>query len=229
MLARFATLLLALVLPAGTAHADKFYFGAEEDGDNKHGNAGLYVEGVLLRTLENGDYVIRVQGGEVTLPKDMVQKIVQDGLTVGQIEQRERDNAEALAAANARRAEDRQVRVAEASARVESNRSVEPPQPLHLLVDFRSLMPNYVFKQYDPVLRRANLGGVRNVIDAFLDAGDHNGRRDLEVVVDFQGLMRGLRFKTFNPVIDRLEMVDLKLVVEDYLRREVLRAAHRHE
>ena len=35
-------------------------------------------------------------------------------------------------------------------------------------VDFQGLLPNYIFKAYDPVLRRANLSGLATVVREYL-------------------------------------------------------------
>ena len=115
---------------APTASADKFYFGPEPE-TAVEGAAPNYIEGVLLR--EEGDmYVIRVEGGEMTIAKSLVTKIERDELTAEALTQREGDKQAQLAEANAQRRQMlqparvahmeriREVRAAEASARREA-------------------------------------------------------------------------------------------------------------
>ncbi len=95
-------LTLGICTPAA---ADRFHFSAPDAEEMQQ----RIIEGVLLKE-ENGNYVIRVEGGEITVPKSTVQKIEKDGLTVAKLEEREKNAREALAQANlereaARRAE----------------------------------------------------------------------------------------------------------------------------
>jgi hypothetical protein len=150
--------------------ADKFYFGAPADAEKTQGNAAQYVEGVLLRE-ENGNYVIRVEGGEITLAKSMVTKIEKDALTVADLEKREKAAAEKLAAANKTRKE---WQAAEADAKrseaqaAEATAAKQAPRAVDVVVDFQGLLPNYRFKTFDPVLDRVNLQGLQQVIEAYL-------------------------------------------------------------
>ena len=174
-LARLATLGLCAALLAPSAHADKFYFStAEEDQALPEGSQPSYLEGVLLREEENR-YVIRVEGGEVQIPKAQVKRIEKDGLTVEQLADREDAAKERLAAANRARDE---VGVAEASARgsarateaaARSNaQEATADRMVNIVVDFQRLLPDYTFRTYDPVLRRANFSGLAQVIENYL-------------------------------------------------------------
>lgn len=132
-----AAVLSSLTL-APSAHADRFYLGSQEDVDRmtaEEGSEPDVVEGVLLK--EEGDnYVIRVEGGEITIPKAMVFKVDKDDLSVADLEGRENDAVGRLAEANAARQEMQAValseklasysnlRAAEAAARAEEARAV---------------------------------------------------------------------------------------------------------
>lgn len=113
--ARYLLPALALCALSPAAFADRFYFGTEDAAEKMVEGEPDYLEGVLLKE-EDGFYVIRVQGGEVRVPKASVRKIEKDGLTADAIAEREKADAEYLAEANALRS---QMIVAEASARRE--------------------------------------------------------------------------------------------------------------
>lgn len=170
---RIALLSLGLALLAPSASADKFYFGKKETAEKLQAGSPDVVEGVLLRE-ENGIYVIRVEGGEIHVPKDSIYRIEKDDLTVAAIEQRERAARERLARADEER---RRFLVAEASRRAEAVRPAEAAarreaggeRELRIVVDFQGLLPNYRFRApYDPVLHRVNLGGLARVVEAYL-------------------------------------------------------------
>jgi hypothetical protein len=157
----------ALLALAPAARADKFYFTtADEDAKASEGSSASFVEGVLLKE-ESGFYFVRVEGGEIQLPKASVVRIEKDGLTVAQLEERERAAAERLAAANRDR---RDVQAAEASTRKEAAEAAAPaPQrELQVVVDFQGLIPNFRFKTFDPILDRVNLDGLARVVEAYL-------------------------------------------------------------
>lgn len=149
--------LVALTL-APAAFADKFYFGSPDAAARMAAGDADVVEGVLLRE-ENGNYVIRVEGGELTVPKAMVYKVEKDGLTIANLEKLEGEIRASLTAANearvaaqradaaARMAELREVRAAEASLRA-SEDAAAPASEAGAI--------------YDPILHRATelgLGG----------------------------------------------------------------------
>ena len=115
MLLRTLAGALACALLTPTASADRFYLGSEAE-DAKMVNGGTFIEGVLLRAV-NGSYVVRVEGGEITLARSQVYKIEKDGLTVEDLERREKARAQQLADANTRRVEAQAV---EASAQREA-------------------------------------------------------------------------------------------------------------
>jgi hypothetical protein len=110
MLPRLAALCVACLALPQIASADRFYFGSAETEEKMVAGTPDYVEGVLLRK-EEGNLVIRVQGGEISVPESSVYKIEADALTVDAIAQREKDAAPRLAEANERR---REVQAAEA-------------------------------------------------------------------------------------------------------------------
>lgn len=170
---RIALLSLGLSVLAPSVSADKFYFGTAQEAEKLQAGTPDVVEGVLLRE-ENGTYVIRVEGGEIHVPKDSIYKIEKDDLTVAAIEQRERASRERLARADEER---RRLLAAEASRRVEgvhpaeaaTRRGAEPEREIRIVVDFQGLLPNYRFRApYDPVLHRANLSGLARVVEAYL-------------------------------------------------------------
>jgi len=88
------------------------------------------------------------------------------------IETQEKGRATAVAAAETRR---REVQAAEASVRRDTARAGPQPKPseersLLIEVDFQNLLPGYTFRTFDPVLGRANLSGLRQVIEDYLRA-----------------------------------------------------------
>ncbi|MGE0142377.1 MAG: hypothetical protein AB7I19_03885 [Planctomycetota bacterium] len=94
----FLPALLALAI-APAASADRFYLGtAETAAKFTHGNPD-FIQGVLLSETAT-EYVIRVEGGEVTLAKSAVWKVEADGLTAETLQKIEADKAPELARAN---------------------------------------------------------------------------------------------------------------------------------
>lgn len=166
MLHTACTAILFLAL-TNALKADKFYFDTPEDIAATKGNTeGRMIEGVLLS--ETGEtYTVRVAGGQMVITKSLVKRHVEDALTVAQIETRETEQADATARAETHR---RQVQVAEASARRSSAPKTRPApkQDLLIRIDFHNLLPGYTFRAYDPVLRRANLSGLRQVVEDYL-------------------------------------------------------------
>ena len=140
-----AHVLLALAL--GTpALADKFHF-SPPDADAMR--ARILV-GVLIEETDS-DYVIRVEGGQVTLPKSLVTKVERDGLTVAQLEGRERDSREALAQANQRRIASQR---AAAAVLETSRRETLAAEASASRENVDTATPTYV-EVYDPVLHRS--------------------------------------------------------------------------
>lgn len=149
----FSTFLLLSVL-TGVGQPDKFWL---DDGPAKAGGEPLplrVVEGVLLDE-DATSYHLRVEGGEVWLPKNQVVKVEKDGLTTAQIEQKERAAAEQRARAQAARA-------AEAAAAMRGHATeaaatpapTEPPAaPAPLTPAIEPAPPTVVpTAHYDPVL-----------------------------------------------------------------------------
>lgn len=161
---------LAIAGLTASAKADRFHFVTPADAKKIEGNAPSYVDGVLLRE-ENGNYVIRVDGGEITIPKASVKEIEKTALTVADLEKGEKDARERLADLNKRRT---QVQAAEAAARRseaqarEAAAAQEAPKEIRIVVDFQGLLPSYQFRAYDPVLHRVNLQGLAAVVEAYL-------------------------------------------------------------
>lgn len=167
---RTSLILLALAAPA---NADRFHLDTAEERAkyDSDGNGGdRVIDGVIVSEDED-NYNLRVVGGELVLAKSAVVEIERNSLDVAAIERMEQEQADALAAAESSRQE---LRAVEASARREAilNRRIEPipEESLLIEVDFQGLLPGYTFRTYDPVIRRANLTGLRQVIEDFLRA-----------------------------------------------------------
>jgi hypothetical protein len=161
----FLALLSASLALASIARADRFYFGSADRESKMDKDAADYIEGVLL-SKDGGLLQIRVVGGTITVPESSVYKIEPTALTENDIAGRERDRAEALAAADVRR---RELRADEAE-RWQQRLQVQPPEQreLTIVIDLQGLLPNYVFKVLDPVLQRADLSGLAWVIESYL-------------------------------------------------------------
>ena len=150
--------------------ATKYHLADEKESKETVGNAeGRVIEGVLLKE-DATTYTIRIVGGEITIAKSSVKRTEEDGMTVAKIETMEKDRGAAVAAAETQR---RQVQAAEASARRNVAEPATQPaapeeQSLLIEVDFQDLLPGYTFRTFDPVLGRANLTGLRQVIEDFL-------------------------------------------------------------
>lgn len=171
MMTRLITASLAVFCLTAPAAADKFYLGSEEDAKKAaEGSVPNTIEGVLLKE-EDGQYVVRVEGGEIRLAKSDVYKVEKDALTVADLEQRESEARTRLAEANTRRAE---VQAAEASATREAREAsaqsqAQMPETIVINVDFQGLLPTYRFRSgYDPVLHRVDLGGLETAVEDYL-------------------------------------------------------------
>lgn len=166
MMLRLSLAALATLAFHRPALADKFHFGPADDAKKMQAGTPQIVEGVLLKE-ENGMLEIRVEGGTITLAKAMVTKIEKDGLTVADLEKREKDTRDKLALADRKRGE---IQAAEASARrSEAPAEAAPQKELRIVVDFQGMLPNYTFKSsFDPVLDRVNLGGLAPLVETYL-------------------------------------------------------------
>lgn len=236
---------LALVAFSQPARADKFYVGSEDDAKKTVGNAadGNFIEGVLLKDdTENKVYVIRVLGGEITIAKDLVRKIDKDGLTVAQLEAKEKARAGDLAQANANR---RQLQAAEASARreaqaVEASSRRERPRTLQINVDFQGILGQFrtggrAIRPFDPVINRANLTGLAAIVDDFTRnvMVQNNGRnfgvpasRDLDVQVNLGDELAPQSFRTFDADLTQQDLDRLNDEIHAYVKHQVMLAAH---
>lgn len=166
------TSLIVLAL-AGPANADRFHLDTAEERAqyDSDGNGGdRAIDGVILSEDED-TYNIRVVGGEIVVAKSAVVEIERNDLDVAAIEGMEREREALLANAESAR---QSLRAVEASARREAiaNPRVAPiaEESLLIEVDFQGLLPGYTFRTYDPVIGRANLTGLRQVIEDFLRA-----------------------------------------------------------
>ncbi|MFK7741698.1 MAG: hypothetical protein AB8H80_15375 [Planctomycetota bacterium] len=120
---RYLPLTLALALCCAPAKADKFWL-SDPKAETKapEGSTPNIVTGVLIAEGDEG-YHVRIEGGEILLPKASVFKIEKDELSIDDIVDAEAKAAEAGKKANdARRlaqktaAKEREIRVAEAAA-----------------------------------------------------------------------------------------------------------------
>ena len=152
------------------AQATKFHLADEEESKATVGNAeGRVIEGVLLSE-DKTTYTIRIVGGEITIAKSAVKRTEDDALTIAKIETMEKSRATAVAASETQR---RQIQAAEASARRSATEASTQPAKIEersmvIEIDFQGLLPGYTFRTFDPVLGRANLTGLRAVIEDFL-------------------------------------------------------------
>jgi hypothetical protein len=120
---RYLPLIASVLMLCGTAKADKFWLSDPKAEQNAAaGSSPNLIEGVLLAEDAEG-YHIRVEGGEIVLPKKSVFKVEKGDLSLDKIVQAEKDSVEAGELANQERrlvqatqAREREVQVAEASA-----------------------------------------------------------------------------------------------------------------
>lgn len=167
MILRLACSLSCFLLVAGNLQADKFFLDTPKVAAATQGNRdGRVIEGVL-KSETKSTYTVRIPGGEVVIAKSLVQRHVKDDLSMDQIIAQEKAQADRNGQANKQR---RTVQAIEASAS-RSKKPAAPPRQeknLTITVDFQNLLPNYKFRAYDPVLRRANFSGLRQVIEDYL-------------------------------------------------------------
>lgn len=227
---RKTPILLALAL-ASTAQADRFYFGREADDKKVVAGEGATAEsivhGVLLRE-QDGMYVIRVEGGEVWVEKARVYKVERDGLTVAQLEDREKASAQKLAST----AEARGRRATEAAAKRPQREPVDSSaKSMRIEVDFDGLLPGYKFAPNSDVLRKVDVASLSTAIESWLLENGVNPRasskRDFDVLIDFKGLLPSMGLNIYDPVVHRVDLNGLARRIEEYLRTEVERAANR--
>jgi hypothetical protein len=136
---RFIPLTVCAMLLCVPAKADKFWLSDPQAEQNAaEGSSPNLIEGVLIAESDEG-YHVRIVGGEIILPKQSVYKIEKDALSLDNIVAAEKDAAAAGEQANEERRltqeirrREREIRVAEASAR-RSARAVDAsvtPEPL---------------------------------------------------------------------------------------------------
>lgn len=147
--------LLSLFALSSPAHADRIWFGTEADAKKWSEGQPQVVEGKILEETTDS-YVVRIEGGVVTIAKAMVLKVEKDALTVQDVEKRERDGAARLVQANKMR---RERQAAEAAAEREAAQAAEASaqragqaEP-RTVVEIQSPVPVAVPAGYDPVLR----------------------------------------------------------------------------
>lgn len=162
---RYLPLLIGALLFAAPAKADKFWLSdPKAEATAAEGSTPNIIEGVLLAEDDDG-YHIRIEGGEIVLPKKSVFKIEKDGLSLDGIVKAEGDGKAAGERANEERRlaqetarVNRDVRIAEASARRRA-RAVEADAPRRA-----SAQP----QGFDPVLGVAT--GANQDADLMRDA-----------------------------------------------------------
>ncbi len=151
----------------GNLRADKFFFDTPKIAAATQGNSdGRVIEGVLTSETKT-TYTVRIPGGEIVIDKALVKRHVKDDLSVDQIIAQEKAQAASNGQADKQR---RAVQAIEASASRTKAPATQSRQEnnLTITVDFQNLLPNYTFRAYDPVLRRANFSGLRQVIQDYL-------------------------------------------------------------
>lgn len=155
--------LICLAAFAPQAHADKFYLGSEETAAKMTEGEPDVVEGVLLKE-EDGFYVIRVEGGEIRLPKARVWKVEKTELTAAQVENREAEAESRLAQENdARRARLRADAEAEQS-RIATAREAAAARQAAVVEAAVPVVPAAV-GGYDPVLDVYTGSTVQYIVD----------------------------------------------------------------
>lgn len=235
-----------LVLLAQPASADKFYFASAEDQKKTVGNAAKesFVEGVLLKE-DKDSYTIRILGGEMIVAKSMVIRIERDGLTVAQLEAREATRKDELARQENNR---RQLQAAEAAARREARateaamRRERRPAQLNIDVDFGGILGHFrtggrAIEPYDPVIHRANLSGLPDVVDTYMQAlldeqretATARPERSLPVTINFSSNLSPVTFETYEPYeVTQRHLNVLREQIYSYVQKQVLLAAHRN-
>lgn len=148
------------------AHADKVFLKATSSA--AEGNANDFIEGKILEE-DKDRIVLRVEGGQMTLDRSRIARIEKDALAVKDIEDREEKASEVLAQADeARRAQQGQWAEASARRRAEQDQGDSGVEQVRIVVDFQGMFGNYVFRAYDPILRKMDFGKLADLVDAFL-------------------------------------------------------------
>jgi len=120
---RYLPLIAGVLLICAPAKADKFWLSDPAKSQAAAGSSPDVIEGVLVAEDDEG-YHIRVEGGELVLPKSRVFKVEKDGLTLDAIVKAETSKKDSGEKANkdrrvaqAEAKQRRDVRIANASAR----------------------------------------------------------------------------------------------------------------
>jgi len=168
---RYLPLIAGVLLICAPAKADKFWLSDPAKQAATPGSSPDLIHGVLVAE-DDEAYHIRIEGGELVLPKSRVFKVEKDGLTLDAIIKKETGKQKELAQANRERiaaqAEakaQRDVRIAEASARRRA-RAVEADAPRIEVapIQVTPIQP----AEFDPVLGVVT-GGVSDM-DLIRDA-----------------------------------------------------------
>jgi hypothetical protein len=184
MTVRLALPVLGLLFLTPLARADRFHFGSAEDAA-KVSEGHDVVVGVLLKE-EDDNYVIRVEGGEVTVAKSAVHKIEKDGLTVADLEKREQDSRDRLAAANRQRNE---LVAAEAAARASEREAAAVEAAMTREPAAVEVVPQ---AGYDPILGRYVDYGAADVVRGYVQS-ELGGVIRRHVLRELRDLRRELR------------------------------------
>ena len=120
---RYLPLIAGVLLICAPAKADKFWLSDPAQQPATAGSSPDLIQGVLVAE-DDEAYHVRIEGGEVLLPKAQVFKVEKDGLTLTDITKAEASSKKALAQANkdrvaaqAQASKRRKARIVEASAR----------------------------------------------------------------------------------------------------------------
>jgi len=160
-------LVAAALAVTATAKADKIYFkAATSDKSQATGQAPDPIVGKVIG--ENAKSItIRVDGGEITVDKSLVARVVKDDTTVADIVKEEaKEPAKAKSADAARRAEHRQW--VEASVARASKKAVAAPRETTIEVDFKGVLPTQTIRVYNPVLHRVDERQLGQVVEGYL-------------------------------------------------------------
>jgi len=191
---------------------------------------------------KDGNYVIRVVGGQVTVPQSAVRKIEQDDLTVAQVEQRESERREVLAQANQRRSEFQAVEASARRAAVEAGAASQRRNDaaIEIFVDLSGVLgePTSGGRQetsFDPVLHKTDLSGLAAIVDEHMrrsleaEIGSDAARfadRGRTALINFSSSVPPIDFRTYDAALTRGELRDMQYDIHAYVKRQVQRAAH---
>lgn len=162
-------LIAAALLFTTAATADRIYFKASDGKTAAEGQAADYLEGKVLA--ESADSItVRVEGGEITVDRSLVSRVEKDALSVKDIEAKEAAARERLARAElARSAHMAKWAEASASRRAERKETLAR-QEIQVSVDFQGMIPEQVFRFYEPVIGRIDMDRLGRAIESFLRA-----------------------------------------------------------